>query len=154
MLNDVLLFSDVFAIRNKMARTKQTAKKGGGKRPKKNLATKAAKKYAPSASGGIKKPRRCRPGVIALREIRRYQKSTELAIKKLPFQRVVREITEEMFKNRGFRFQGSAVLALQEATEKYLINVFEDAYLCSLHAKRVTIMVKDIILARRIRGDY
>ena len=67
---------------------------------------------------------------------------------------MVREITEEMFTNRGFRFQGSAVLALQEATEKYLINVFEDAYLCSLHAKRVTIMVKDIILARRIRGDY
>ncbi|WP_143213447.1 hypothetical protein, partial [Acinetobacter baumannii] len=74
-----------------MARTKQTARKStGGKAPRKQLATKAARKSAP-ATGGVKKPHRYRPGTVALREIRRYQKSTELLIRKLPFQRLVRE---------------------------------------------------------------
>uniref|UniRef100_A0A3B4DEK4 Core Histone H2A/H2B/H3 domain-containing protein n=1 Tax=Pygocentrus nattereri TaxID=42514 RepID=A0A3B4DEK4_PYGNA len=73
-----------------MARTKQTARKStGGKAPRKQLATKAARKSAP-ATGGVKKPHRYRPGTVALREIRRYQKSTELLIRKLPFQRLVR----------------------------------------------------------------
>uniref|UniRef100_A0A8C2C2G1 Histone H3.3 n=1 Tax=Cyprinus carpio TaxID=7962 RepID=A0A8C2C2G1_CYPCA len=73
-----------------MARTKQTARKStGGKAPRKQLATKAARKSAPS-TGGVKKPHRYRPGTVALREIRRYQKSTELLIRKLPFQRLVR----------------------------------------------------------------
>uniref|UniRef100_A0A673HCQ2 Histone H3 n=1 Tax=Sinocyclocheilus rhinocerous TaxID=307959 RepID=A0A673HCQ2_9TELE len=93
-----------------MARTKQTARKStGGKAPRKQLATKAARKSAP-ATGGVKKPHRYRPGTVALREIRRYQKSTELLIRKLPFQRLVREIAQD-FKT-DLRFQSSAVMAL------------------------------------------
>ncbi|NWY19963.1 H3 protein, partial [Aphelocoma coerulescens] len=94
-----------------MARTKQTARKStGGKAPRKQLATKAARKSAP-ATGGVKKPHRYRPGTVALREIRRYQ------------------------------------------NEAYLVGLFEDTNLCAIHAKRVTIMPKDIQLARRIRGE-
>ncbi|XP_028824571.1 uncharacterized protein LOC114783317 [Denticeps clupeoides] len=134
-----------------MARTKQTARKStGGKAPRKQLATKAARKSAP-ATGGVKKPHRYRPGTVALREIRRYQKSTELLIRKLPFQRLVREIAQD-FKT-DLRFQSSAVMALQEASEAYLVGLFEDTNLCAIHAKRVTIMPKDIQLARRIRGE-
>ncbi|KAM9323809.1 histone H3.2-like [Gastrophryne carolinensis] len=90
-------------------------------------------------------------GTVALREIRRYQKSTELLIRKLPFQRLVREIAQD-FKT-DLRFQSSAVMALQEASEAYLVGLFEDTNLCAIHAKRVTIMPKDIQLARRIRGE-
>ncbi|XP_037568151.1 histone H3.v1 [Dermacentor silvarum] len=134
-----------------MARTKQTARKStGGKAPRKQLATKAARKSAP-ATGGIKKPHRYRPGTVALREIRRYQKSTEMLIRKLPFQRLVREIAQD-FKT-DLRFQSSAVQALQEASEAYLVGLFEDCNLCAIHAKRVTIMPKDVQLARRIRGE-
>ena len=134
-----------------MARTKQTARKStGGKAPRKQLATKAARKSAP-ATGGVKKPHRYRPGTVALREIRRYQKSTELLIRKLPFQRLVREIAQD-FKT-DLRFQSSAVMALQEASEAYLVGLFEDTNLCAIHSKRVTIMPKDIQLARRIRGE-
>uniref|UniRef100_A0A0D3GD34 Core Histone H2A/H2B/H3 domain-containing protein n=1 Tax=Oryza barthii TaxID=65489 RepID=A0A0D3GD34_9ORYZ len=134
-----------------MARTKQTARKStGGKAPRKQLATKAARKSAP-ATGGVKKPHRFRPGTVALREIRKYQKSTELLIRKLPFQRLVREIAQD-FKT-DLRFQSSAVAALQEAAEAYLVGLFEDTNLCAIHAKRVTIMPKDIQLARRIRGE-
>ncbi|XP_061506210.1 uncharacterized protein LOC133392080 [Anopheles gambiae] len=137
--------------RSEMARTKQTARKStGGKAPRKQLATKAARKSAP-ATGGVKKPHRYRPGTVALREIRRYQKSTELLIRKLPFQRLVREIAQD-FKT-DLRFQSSAVMALQEASEAYLVGLFEDTNLCAIHAKRVTIMPKDIQLARRIRGE-
>src|SRR6185312_7047077 len=88
----------------------------------KQLATKAARKSAP-ATGGVKKPHRYRPGTVALREIRRYQKSTDLLIRKLPFQRLVREIAQD-FKN-DLRFQGTAILALQEASEAYLVSLFE-----------------------------
>ena len=95
--------------------------------------------------------RRYRPGTVARREIRRYQKSTELLIRKLPFQRLVREIAQD-FKT-DLRFQSSAVVALQEASEAYLVGLFEDTNLCAIHAKRVTIMPKDIQLARRIRGE-
>ena len=134
-----------------MARTKQTARKStGGKAPRKQLATKAARKSAP-ATGGVKKPHRYRPGTVALREIRKYQKSTELLIRKLPFQRLVREIAQD-FKT-DLRFQSTAILALQEAAESYLVGLFEDTNLCAIHAKRVTIMPKDIQLARRIRGE-
>jgi len=159
----------------------------------------------------VKKPHRYRPGTVALREIRRYQKSTDLLIRKLPFQRLVREIAQD-FKNdlsattphtartatstthghdndsvivvslefngptpwtpatiavfslavcylspvsdSGLRrFQGTAISALQEASESYLVSLFEDTNLCAIHAKRVTIMPKDIQLARRIRGE-
>jgi histone H3 len=100
--------------------------------PRKQLATKAARKSAPAA-GGVKKPHRYRPGTVALREIRKYQKSTELLLRKLPFQRLVREISQE-FKN-DLRFQSTALLALQEATEAYLVGLFEDTNLCAIHAK-------------------
>ncbi|GJZ92946.1 histone H3.2-like protein [Tanacetum coccineum] len=110
-----------------MARTKQTARKStGGKAPRKQLANKVTRKSAP-ATGGVKKPHRFRPGTIALRDIRKYQKSTALLIKKLPFQRL--------------------------ASEAYLVGVFEDTNICAIHAKRVTIMPKDMQLARRIRGE-
>ncbi|CAD6243972.1 unnamed protein product [Miscanthus lutarioriparius] len=112
--------------------------------------SKAARKSAPT-TGGVKKPHRYRPGTVALREIRKYQKSTELLIRKLPFQRLVREIAQD-FKT-DLRFQSHAVLALQEAAEAYLVGLFEDTNLCAIHAKRVTIMPKDIQLARRIRGE-
>lgn len=135
----------------KMARTKQMARKSsGGKTPRKQMMEKAAKKSAPSTSG-VKRPHRYRPGTVALREIRKYQKSTELLIRKLPFQRLVREIAQD-FKN-DLRFQGTAILALQEASEAYLVSLFADTNLCALHAKRVTIQPKDMWLARRIRGE-
>ena len=136
-----------------MARTKQTARKQttpAGKAPRKQLGSKAARKSAP-AIGGIKKPHRYRPGTVALREIRKYQKSTEFLIRKLPFQRLVKEVAQE-YKS-DLRFQSSAVLALQEASESYLVGLFEDTNLCAIHAKRVTIMPKDMQLARRIRGE-
>ena len=159
-----------------MARTKQTARKqtnGATKAPRKQITgirkaarkqttpagkaprkqvvgSKAARKSAP-AVGGVKKPHRYRPGTVALREIRKFQKSTDLLIRKLPFQRVVREIAQQ-FKS-DLRFQSQAVLALQEATEAYLVGLFEDTNLCAIHAKRVTIMPKDMQLARRIRGE-
>ena len=134
-----------------MARTKQTARKStGGKAPRKLLATKAARKVAP-ATGGVKKPHRFRAGTVALRDIRRYQKSTELLVRKLPFQRLVREIAQNY--KTDLRFQTSAVMALQEATEAYLVGLFDDTNICAIHAKRVTIMPKDLQLARRIRGE-
>ena len=135
----------------KMARTKHTARKHTGtKHPRKHIAHKAAAKKTAS-TGGVKKPHRFRPGTVALREIRRFQKSTELLIRKLPFQRLVREIASEY--RSELRFQSSAVLALQEASEAYMVGLFEDTNLCAIHAKRVTIMPKDMQLARRIRGE-
>ncbi|OCB91642.1 hypothetical protein A7U60_g1103 [Sanghuangporus baumii] len=137
-----------------MARTKQTARKStGGKAPRKQLAAKssAARKTTIATTGGVKKPHRFRPGTVALREIRRYQKSTELLIRKLPFQRLVREIAQD-FKT-DLRFQSSAVMALQEASEAYLVSLFEDTNLAAIHAKRVTIQPKDLALARRLRGE-
>lgn len=134
-----------------MARTKQCARRStGGKAPRKDLGTKAARKNPIIPMGSVKKPRRYRPGTVALREIRKYQKSTELLLRKIPFQRLVREIAQDF--NREIRFQSSAVLAIQEAAEAYLTCLFEDTNLCAIHAKRVTIMPKDMQLARRIRG--
>ena len=106
---------------------------------------------SPEVMGIPGKRRRYRPGTVALREIRRYQKSTDLLIRKLPFQRLVREIAQN-YKS-DLRFQSSAILALQEASEAYLVGLFEDTNLCAIHAKRVTIMPKDIQLARRVRGE-
>ena len=94
---------------------------------------------------------RFRPGVMALREIRHYQKSSALLIRKLPFQRLVREIAQD-FKT-DLRFQSAAILCLQEAAEAYLVGLFEDTNLCTIHARRVTITPKDPQLARRIRGE-
>ena len=134
------------------ARTKQTARKStGGKAPRKALATKASRRSKPVVGGGVKKPHRFRPGTVALRQIRKYQKSTELLLRKLPFQRLVREIAQD-FKS-DLRFKPDAILALQTASEAYLVGLLEDANLCAIHAKRVTITPKDIQLARRIRGE-
>ena len=136
-----------------MTRTKQASKKANMsiKAPRKTISFKApAIKTAPIPMG-IKRPRRFRPGTVALREIRKFQKTTDLLIRKLPFQRVVREIATE-YKS-DLRFQTQAILALQEACEAYLINLFEDTNLCAIHAKRVTIMTKDMLLAKRIRGE-
>ena len=128
-----------------MARTKTPAKKHKAVVPP----PKKAKKSLPAKT--IKKSHRWRPGTVALREIRRYQKSNELLLRKLPFQRVVREIAQAY--KHDLRFQGSALLVLQEASEAYLIGLFEVSNLCAIHAKRQTIQVKDIRLATRIRGD-
>src|ERR1700743_2594242 len=134
-----------------MARTKQTARKStGGKAPRKQPASKAARKSAPS-TGGVKKPHRYKPGTVALREIRRYQKSTELLIRKLPFKRLCRELAQDFAT--ALPFQHLAAMGLQEASEAYLVGLFEDTNVCAIHAKRVTIMPKDIQLARRIRGE-
>ena len=90
-------------------------------------------------------------GEKALREIRQYQRSTDLLLRRLPFARLVREIQMNMM-SETFRWQGTAILALQEAAEAHLVALFEDANLCAIHGKRVTIMPKDLHLARRIRG--
>ena len=129
---------------------------GGGKIAGVHVPGKVAGKHGPP-TGGVKKPHRWRPGTVALREIRKYQKSTDLLIRKLPFQRFVRElandVTNMVSHPQGYRWQSGAVIALQEAAESYLVHLFEDTQLNSIHAKRVTIMVKDIQLARRIRGE-
>jgi len=133
-----------------MARTKQTARKSSGAQgPRKRLATKAARKAAP-ATGGVKKAHRYRPGTVALREIRRYQKSTELLIKKAPFQRLVREVLQSV--KSDIRLTASSVEAIQNAAEAYLVSIFEDANLCAVHARRVTVMPKDFQLVKRIRN--
>ena len=128
---------------------------GSGKAPRKQPQppTKKTKKKGKKAQGGGKKlpasqqgkpkPRRYWRGTVALREIRRYQKSTELLIRKLPFQRLVREIVQDLGK-MSIRFQSGAIITLQEATEAYLVGLLEDSNLCAVHAKRVTIMPKDI----------
>ena len=148
---------DIRKFVEKHNRNNPSDKKGitGQKMPRVGFPKKALKKKkkTPAAAGnqGGKKPHRYRPGTVALREIRRYQKSTELLIRKLPFQRLVREIAQD-FKTE-LRFQSSAIMALQEASEYYLVGLFEDTNLFAIHAKRVTIMPKDIQLARRIRGE-
>ena len=132
-----------------MPRTKLQAKKEGAR--KKSGDTKANRKTAP-ASGGVEgKKRRWRSGTVALREIKKYQKLTKLLMQRAPFQRVVREITKPM--NPEARYTPDALLALQEASEAYMVSVFEDTNLCALHAKRLTIQEKDMKLAVRIRGD-
>ncbi len=100
-----------------------------------------------------RKPHRYRPGVVALREIRKLQRSTALCLRRLPFARLVRKITQQ-YAPPGvtYRYQASALMALQEAMEASLVHLFEDANLCAIHAKRVTIMRKDIQLARRVHG--
>ena len=102
--------------------------------------------------GRLVKPHRYRAGTAALKDIRHFQKTTALLIRKLPFQRLVREIAQD-FKT-DLRFQSAVILCLQEATEAYLVRLFDDANLCAIHARRVTIMPKDILLARRIRGEH
>ncbi|KFD49288.1 hypothetical protein M513_09840 [Trichuris suis] len=129
----------------------QTARNSGaGKAPRKQLATRAAGKLVP-AIGPLKRAYRYRPGTVALREIRPYQKSTELFIQRQPFQQLLQEMAQD-FKNDRY-LQMSAVLALQEAAEAYMVCLFEGTNLCAIHARRVTIMAKDVQLVRRIRGE-
>ena len=97
------------------------------------------------------KKHRFRPGMVALREVRKYQRSTQLLLPLAPFQRLVRQITSKIDGN--LRFQSQAIVALQESTEAFITGLFEDAHLCAIHASRVTLMKKDLELARRIRGD-
>ena len=137
----------------KKAPTSGAAKPAGKPRasnaPKSTIQKPASKKPAGSSPAGVKKSHRFRPGTVALREIRRYQKSTDLLIRKLPFQRLVREIAQDY--KTDLRFQAASIHALQEATEDYLVGLFEDTNLCAIHAKRVTIMPKDMQLACRIK---
>ncbi|KAL0473439.1 histone H3 [Neurospora intermedia] len=101
------------------------------------------------------KKRRYRPGTLALKEIRNYQRTTDLLVAKLPFARLVREIAMQFRPmDEEMCWQSQAILALQEAAEAFLVHLFEDTNLCAIHAKRVTIMQKDIQLARRIRGVW
>eukprot|EP00522_Entomoneis_paludosa_P017420 CAMPEP_0172452218 /NCGR_PEP_ID=MMETSP1065-20121228/9951_1 /TAXON_ID=265537 /ORGANISM="Amphiprora paludosa, Strain CCMP125" /LENGTH=134 /DNA_ID=CAMNT_0013204253 /DNA_START=42 /DNA_END=446 /DNA_ORIENTATION=- len=130
-----------------MARYKQTGGRGRAGRPRQ--ATLAGQAARQPATG--RRKRRMRPGEKALKEIRAYQKSTDLLLRRLPFARLVREIQQEMLR-KTYRWQGTAILALQEAAEAHLVGLFEDANHCAIHAKRVTIMPKDLHLARRIRG--
>jgi histone H3/H4 len=143
-----------------------TARKSTGGHPPRRGRDEVASAAPPggareSGADGQRKKHRYRPGTVALREIRKYQKTTDLLIQRLPFSRVVREIALDMMTDTneydgetGLRWQSSAILALQEATEAYLVHLFEDANLCAIHAKRVTIMQRDIQLARRIRGPW
>lgn len=164
-----------------MARMKQTSVKNttygsaprkwlAGKKNTKNLSEQAAKalnaevdamerstmvQLAANARNAVKQKvitaRRYRPGTKALRDIRRYQKSTETLIRKLPFQRLVRTIARDFHSD--LRFQQKAIEALQQASEAYIVGLFEDTNLLAIHGKRVTIFPKDMQLARRIRGE-
>ena len=123
---------------------------------KKILNTGGWKQSRNPSKGRVRKPRRFRPGTVALRQIRKYQKSTELLIRKLPFQRLVREVSQEVSKDLGvdpFRYQSTAILALQEASEDFLVRMFSQCNDICVHGKRVTIQNKDIQLWRRL-FDY
>lgn len=148
-----------------MVRTKQTARKSiCGKAPRKAFLGAECSKSTSPPSGkfgpkkiadpkiALKKKRHYRPGTVALREIRKYQKTTNLMLGKLPFQRLVRSVALEL--KSDLRFQISALNAIQEASEAYLIGLFEDTNLCAIHGKRVTVTSRDMHLALRIRGKY
>ncbi|KAJ7507916.1 histone-fold-containing protein [Mycena galericulata] len=128
-------------------RAKMTARKStGGKPPRKS----AAANEAPAP-----RKKRFRPGTVALREIRKYQKSTDLLLRKLAIRpEMTTDMNDNYMPGADLRWQSTALMALQEATEAYLVHLFEDANLCAIHAKRVTIMQRDIQLARRIRGAW
>ena len=132
---------DVPDLRNLEWLASHPAVAGSGKAPRTQM----------SAGQKKRRPQRYQPGTVALREIRRYQRSSELLIRRMPCQRLVREIAQ--VHNPYLRFQSGAILALQESAEAYLVGLLEDSNLCAIHAKRVTIMPKDMQLAWRIRGE-
>ena len=103
--------------------------------------------------GRVRKPRRYRPGTVALREIRKYQKSTELLIQKLPFQRLDHEVVYSMYPTRCYKFQSTAVQALQEASESFLVRMFHQVNDLAIHGNRVTITPKDIKIWGRLTGS-
>ncbi len=134
-----------------MARTKQTARKStGGAIPRYHLATKAAGATALKAIA-VRKPHCWRPGTVALSEIQKFKKNTDLLIRKAPFQRLVHKIALKFIKS-NLQMQSTAILALQEAAEYFMVDVFSDTNLCTMHGKNVTIMRKDIVLACCIQG--
>jgi histone H3 len=134
-----------------MARTKQKARKStGGAIPRYHLATKSARATTQNAIA-VRKPHCWCPGLVALREIQKFQKNTDLLLKKNPFQHLVREIALKFGKS-DLRMQSTAVLALQEAAEYFMVDVFSDTNLCAMHGKCVTIMKKDMVLACCIQG--
>ena len=118
-------------------------------RTKNTLTTEPVKQPRNPPKGRVRKPRRFRPGTVALRQIRKYQKSTELLIRKLPFQRLLREIVYEM-KKKDYRFQSTAILAMQEAAEAFLVRMFEQCNHIAIHGKRVTVQPKDIQSWKRL----
>ena len=122
--------------RTKTTSVKKTSKKSEGKKAK---------------SGTTGRKMRWRPGTVALRQIKKLQKGTDLLCQKAPFQRLVRAVAAQ--QKAGLRFAATALAALQESTESYIISLLADANLCSLHAKRVTAMPSDLNLARRLRGE-
>lgn len=135
-----------------MGRTKQVARKTtSGRAIMRKKMTPKTKAMSKPAVSSVKKKRRFHPGTKALRDIRRYQKTTDLLLRRAGFQRLVREIAQGY--KADIRFQPSGILALQEAAESYIVGLFEDTQHCAIHAKRVTIMPKDMALARRIRGE-
>ena len=139
----------------------QKAPVKGGKQPRKHISRKVLREGI-NPTGGIKKPHRYRPGMLALREIRWYQRSTENLIKRTPFQKLIREISQEYHicpdgpgtPSVQVHFQSTAVAALQEAAENFIVGLFEDVNLLAIHARCVTIMPRDIWLALHIRGDH
>jgi histone H3 len=134
-----------------MSRTKETGKVSAKKAVAPKSGKKAVKSAAGSASTGVKRVHRFRPGTVALRQIRKYQRGTELLLRKAPFQRLLREVAQS--QKEGLRWSASAVAAVQEATESYIISLLSDANLCALHTRRVTAMPRDLQLARRLRGE-
>ena len=124
------------------------ARKNGGSRKVIQAAQGLATKKVASGSSKI---HRWRPGTVALREVRKFQKTTEHLIRKAPFVRLIREC---IFKTKeSIRLSVSACEAIQDATESYMTGLLSDANLCTLHAKRVTLMPRDLKLARRLRGE-
>jgi histone H3 len=135
-----------------MAGVKQTARKfTGGAPPCLHLATKAAQAVTQMAIV-VRKPHCWRPGMVAAREIRRFQKTTDLLIRKAPFQHLLQEIVEQVTRKSDLQMQSTALLALQEAAEYFMVDVFNNIQLCTSHGKRITIMVKDLVLACCIQG--
>ena len=135
-----------------MACTKQMACKSTGEAiPRFHLATKAARATTQKAIA-VRKPHRWRPGTVALREIQKFKKNTDLLIRKAPFQHLVQEILHDMSRKSDLQMQCTALLALQEAVEYFMVDVFSNTNLCAMHGKRVTIMKKDMVLACCIQG--
>ncbi len=135
-----------------MARPKQMARKStGGATPRFHLATKAARAASQKAIAA-RKPHRWHPGRVALREIPKFQITTDLLIRKTTFQRLVQVIVHDMSRKSDLQMQSTALLALQETTEYFMADVFNDTNLCMQHCKRVTILLKDLVLACPIQG--
>jgi len=136
-----------------MARTKTalTKKTENSKAPRKVVPAEGGAQNTEGADGAVRKPHRWRPGTVALREIRKYQKSTDLLLRKLPFQRMVRDVASRYSPgNEPIRFQASAIAAIQEASENYLTNLFQDGNLLAIHASRITVQPEDLHLAHRL----